>query len=123
MNDREALEKLTEVVDTLPVECDGATRIVHVLLKRAGVPHDVYMGIVETWEDEYIPLHWWIKVNEFIIDYRARMWLSDNDEVPHGVFNPDNHPEVEYTGMKVTFSKDEERGNLLLAKLRLPALQ
>lgn len=119
MTDREALQELTEVVDALPVECDGATRIVHVLLKDAGVPHEVYWGAVELWEGDSIPLHWWVKVGMFIIDYRARMWLPDNDDVPHGVFDPTEHPEVEYQGSLVSFTAADECANRVLASIRL----
>ncbi|MGO0628474.1 hypothetical protein ACTORR_28265 [Pseudomonas sp. SAR267] len=45
--------------------------------------------------------HCWIEVGLFRIDYRARMWLGTDPEIPHSVFPLDGRPSSQYTGIKV----------------------
>jgi len=48
------------------------------------------------------PVHFWIDLpNGQRIDYRARMWLGDHPEIPHGIFNPADFPSVTYKGHTV----------------------
>ena len=56
-------------------------------------------SLVEIETNTGSPLHFWIALpNGDYIDYRARMWLGDNADVPHGIFNPVDYPKVTYSG-------------------------
>lgn len=81
---KDQLVELTKAVDDLPVECDGATRILHLILTQNRVKHDSFSGPLPNG----IP-HFWIEVDtadgRFAVDYRLRMWLGDDQ--PHGVFD------------------------------------
>lgn len=78
------LIELTRFVDDLPVECDGATRILHLVLTQRRIKHDSFSGPLPNG----IP-HCWIEVDtvdgHFAVDYRLRMWLGADQ--PHGVFD------------------------------------
>ncbi len=35
--------------------------------------------------------HFWVVLDDgWLVDLRLRMWLGDHDNIPHGVFHPDN---------------------------------
>ena len=99
--------KLTDQYDDLPLECDGLTRVLHTVLARHGVRHDVMTGYVKvlgtedpkTGKSTGIPLHYWIQLADGrLMDYRARMWLDDS--APHGVFWQDRHKKYKYIGKR-----------------------
>lgn len=78
-----------ELLDGLPLQCDGMTRALSLLLMREGVEHVVHIGAMEVAGVGRIGLHWWIALpGGQICDARARMWLGDDMRVPHGVFEP-----------------------------------
>lgn len=80
------------IVDALPLECDGLTRIVSTLMQRDHVVHRVHVGHVEILGVGLIPHHWWIELTSgHLCDLRARMWLGSDDRVPHGIFEPQIH--------------------------------
>ncbi|WP_413460654.1 hypothetical protein [Herbaspirillum huttiense] len=67
------------------------TRCLSMLLTRLAVPHQVLIGQL-TVRGAVTPLHWWIQLADGrLIDLRARMWLGDSQEVPHGLFSPTPH--------------------------------
>jgi hypothetical protein len=77
-------------VDSLPLECDGVSRIVSVLLARDNVAHDVCIGSLEVQGVGRIPLHHWIELPDgVLVDFRAQMWLGSDPAVPHGAFQLD----------------------------------
>ncbi len=39
-----------------------------------------------------------IDIEDVRIDYRARMWLGETPDIPHGVFNPADYPRIYYEG-------------------------
>lgn len=104
---KELLAKLTAQVDSKPVECDGASRLVHLALLRADIPHRCMSGIVTYSLSQCIPLHHWIEVDDagatWVIDYRLRPWL-DGENLPTGVFSPDDHPNLIYSGFEMEYS-------------------
>ena len=102
MKSREELENLTVHIDSKAVECDGASRLVHLALLRAGVEHKVMFGSVSYALNQSIPLHYWIEVGEYTIDYRLHYWLTGN--LPKGVFKVKDHPLLCYTGVEASFS-------------------
>lgn len=75
-------------LETLPLECDGMTRVVSALLEREGMDHRAFIGKLAVRDVGTIDWHAWIDVGDERIDLRARMWLGDDPRVPHGVFEP-----------------------------------
>ena len=78
---KEIVEKGKELAQYL--ECDGSTRILNYLLTKEGIPHDVYVGEI-SYRGQLIPIHYWIRIGEWYIDNKVRMWLGD--DVPQGIF-------------------------------------
>lgn len=65
------------------LECDGSTRILNYILNKNGIPHEVYVGEI-SYRGQLIPIHYWIRIGEWYIDNKVRMWLGE--DVPQGVF-------------------------------------
>ncbi|MBK6593659.1 MAG: hypothetical protein IPG23_13455 [Burkholderiales bacterium] len=85
-------------LDGLALECDGLTRVISTLLQRDGITHQVCVGSLTIPNKGAIPLHWWIVLSDGrICDFRAHMWLDDDQRVPHGVFSPEAHHQYEAT--------------------------
>lgn len=85
----DALEPWLLALDGLPLECDGLTRVVSALLTDVQVPHQMYAGSLVIEGVGAIPLHWWVSLpGGMTLDLRARMWLGDDECVPHGSFQP-----------------------------------
>lgn len=86
------LQSLTDwlsAVDSLPLECDGASRLISAMLAREGIQHQVHIGTLAVADVGAIQLHWWIVLHDGQhCDFRARMWLGAAAGVPHGVFVP-----------------------------------
>lgn len=78
------LRRLLDPLDHAAVECDGMARLVCTVLAEHGIEHTAFVGELRLNERVVRP-HYWIEVGEFLIDYRARMWLGEGGEVPHGV--------------------------------------
>lgn len=87
-----ALAAWLQRLDTLPLECDGMTRVISILLTRDAVAHNVVVGRLTVADIGIIPYHWWIELtgqfDGWFVDYRARLWLGETAAVPHGVFRP-----------------------------------
>ncbi|WP_346798102.1 hypothetical protein R5M92_04270 [Halomonas sp. Bachu 37] len=81
---RETLIQLTRDLDTAPVECDGMARLVTTRLTKAGIPHQVEAGRLDTPNGPIAP-HFWVRCGPWVIDYRVRLWVGEGDGVPHGV--------------------------------------
>lgn len=100
------------------LECDGATRVLDYALTKNKIPHTVYVGKVLTiakkgWV-EVIPLHYWIKLGNNLLDFKAQMWLDS--DAPNGVFSvnkekggfvPDDWPEYMYQGKPIELNTSE----------------
>jgi len=49
-------------------------------------------------QNQEVDLHFWIDLpSGERIDYRAKMWLK-GEGIPHGIFYPQDFPDVIYTG-------------------------
>ena len=96
------IQQLLDPYDSSQTECDGMTRICHTILTQHHIEHQPMIGKL-TFEEQEIEPHFWIDLpSGDKIDYRAKMWLDDNDSsAPHGVFNPSNLPEAIYVGEPV----------------------
>jgi hypothetical protein len=92
-----------ELLDKMPLECDGLARVTSSLLHREGVPHTVHVGSLTVGEEAKIPWHAWITLEDGrIIDLRARMWLPEQEGVPHGLFTPEAHQNYIASGVLTT---------------------
>lgn len=69
--------------DKLTLECDGFSQVVSYLLKKKGIAHKVFIGSCK-YRGIDVPLHLWVDVGEYRIDYKLRMWTDET--APHGVF-------------------------------------
>lgn len=104
----DVLRLLLDRYDTASLECDGFINIAHRVLTDAHIPHIVYGGAI-TWGSRAMQPHFWIETIPearsrhpiLRIDYRARMWLGDDQAVPHGVVAVGAFPEVVYTGQPI----------------------
>lgn len=81
------------------LECDGLTHVIHRVLVDENIEHTVCTGqVIYSVNSEIIPIHLWIDIDDLRIDYRARMWLGDMPDIPHGVFYPVDYPRIRYEG-------------------------
>lgn len=98
-------------LDQAPLECDGLTRAAHTILNSLDIAHQVKFGQIEHAQSgRRFYSHFWIELESgYLIDYRARMWLGDAPDMPHGVFRPAEYGVI-YGGETITIN---ERSSLL----------
>ncbi len=90
---------LLSIYDQCQLECDGMTRVLHTVLEKQNIPHAVWVGTVKhTPTDTTFAPHFWITVGDVFVDYRARMWLGDIPDIPHGIFTLNEFPDIAYEG-------------------------
>lgn len=81
------------------VECDGMTWLISHALSAAKMEFTVMQGYVKHEFKGLVAPHFWIEMPlGYVIDLRLRMWLGDDEQVPHGIFHPDCHEEFRYVG-------------------------
>lgn len=97
------LECALLALDDAPVECDGMTYALSLLLTDAGIPHHAYCGYVrDSRRQAVVSPHCWIALDSGdILDLRLRMWLGDHDEIPHGVVLVRDQAWLEYRGHRI----------------------
>jgi hypothetical protein len=96
------VRSLLDPFNPLPLECDGFTRIASYVLEKAGIAHRTMVGSVMT-KRGTVSIHFWIEVEDWIVDYRLRM--NAGNDMPHGVFVP---PEtIQYRGEASWLACDE----------------
>lgn len=98
--DQSSLAKLLDHLDASPVECDGMARLVVTCLDAAGIPYRAMCGKITSGLQRVEP-HLWVEVGPYRIDYRARMWLGDDNVIPHGVFLANQAGDVSYQGVEI----------------------
>ncbi len=93
--------------DSLPLECDGLSRVISMALQRDGVRHEVNSGSLNIAGIGGIGIHWWITFPDgMVCDFRAKMWLGPSRQVPHGLFLPEPNHQYTTAGIeKLTFDK------------------
>lgn len=71
------------------LECNGMSWSISYLLDKAVIKHDCMAGYVtRSAFNEAVAPHYWIDLGDgWIMDLCLRMWLGDDDTVPHGVFH------------------------------------
>lgn len=96
------VQQLLDPYNSSDTECDGMTRICHTVLTKLGIEHQPMAGtLARPTRNQLIPIHLWIDLpGDLRIDYRARMWLGDKG-IPHGVFHPQDFPDIVYTGTPI----------------------
>lgn len=96
------LEAALAQYDEAPLECDGLTRVIHTVLAELEQPHRIKGGrISHRTNGRSFEPHFWVELADsrpHLIDYRARMWLRDSEDVPHGIFDPKDYPLMCYEG-------------------------
>jgi hypothetical protein len=104
-----------EQYDKCRLECDGLSRVLSYILAANNIEHQVYAGeIVDTTTGNQFAPHFWIDLSDGQrIDYRARMWLGDHEQIPHGIFDPTTYP-VNYTGNPIEFENLDAIAPLLM---------
>ena len=103
MNDSLLINRLHLLIDPFDalkhLECDGLTHVFHRVLSDEKIEHIINVGkVTHKPTNRTIPLHYWIDVAQWRIDYRLRMWLGETPDVPHGVFRTDQDLSVSYVG-------------------------
>ncbi|CCC86229.1 hypothetical protein PPM_p0079 (plasmid) [Paenibacillus polymyxa M1] len=92
------------------------TRVISFLLSLALIPHSVMVGdLTDIRTKGTIQPHLWINLPEgMIIDYRARMWLGDGEDIPNGIFDSTQWGQVRYKGREcVPFPVNDAIGHIL----------
>ena len=82
------------------VDSDCMTFVISKILDDRGVFHQCRVGYAEDRLSRMTTApHCWIELEQgWCIDLRLRQWLGDEDDLPHGVFQPSNYPRVRYQG-------------------------
>lgn len=101
MNSKLKISQLLDPYDSSLTECDGMTRICHTILSQQHVEHQTKVGTLHFLKKKIEP-HLWIELGSGeIIDYRAKMWFGNCQQIPHGMFEPDDFPDVIYRGKSI----------------------
>lgn len=100
---RPEIHQLLEHCVNASVECDGFVRLAHTALVERGIEHSVLIGRLISLDGSVrTPIHLWIELGDGnLIDYRARMWLGDRIDVPHGIFPRGAFPGWSYYGKAI----------------------
>ncbi len=82
------------------VDSDCMTFVISKILDDRGVFHQCRVGYAEDRLSRMTTApHCWIELEQgWCIDLRLRQWLGDEDDLPHGVFQPSDYPRVRYQG-------------------------
>lgn len=76
-----------------PLECDGMTNVLSMILFDCDIPHKIVTGAVASpGTFETISWHKWIELQDGrVVDFKLGLWLEAPD-LPFGVFNPSDYP-------------------------------
>ena len=110
------LRELSDVAERKHhLECDGLTRVVSHILSSRGVLHRTMVGsLYHASCKRVVEPHFWIEIDDCILDYRARMWLGSTGTVPHGLFDPEDY-EVAYQGDEVDMAISDSLFSILMS--------
>jgi len=87
-------------LEDLRVDSVYMTFVISNALSEQGIFHQCRIGYAEDRLSRIATApHCWIELEQgWCIDLRLRQWLGDEDDLPHGVFQPSNYPRVRYQG-------------------------
>lgn len=99
----EELQANLQYLDDCQLECDGMTYAISCALEKANIEHKRMVGHVHWYPgQDVVDPHCWITLpGGMVVDFRLRMWVGDDESIPHGVFIPDPF-EVRYVGVEQT---------------------
>ena len=81
------LQRALEPIDELNLGCEGTSWIISSLLEKNEVPHILMSGSISHTNGRVVVPHFWIELDQWIIDFRIRMWFGRNNQgLPHGCF-------------------------------------
>lgn len=94
------LELALLLLEDARIDSDCMTFVISSILSKHHIFHQCRIGYVEDQATRMITsTHCWIELEQgWCIDLRLRQWLGDEDEIPHGVFQPFDYPRVRYQG-------------------------
>lgn len=97
------VEAVLLALDDCDIECDGMTYAVSHLLTQSGIGHQCLAGyVVNRKTDHRVTPHLWVELDDgWTIDLRLRMWLGDDDTIPHGIFHQAHQGHLEYCGVPI----------------------
>ena len=111
------------------VDSDCMTFVISKILDDRGVFHQCRVGYAEDRLSRMTTApHCWIELEQgWCIDLRLRQWLGDEDDLPHGVFQPSNYPRVRYQGTALLVPRLDVEDlkamtNEVYSKVKLPWL-
>jgi hypothetical protein len=104
--------------DSLPLECDGMSRVLSFKLSQMGVKHAVKQGQLLVDGQRVVPIHQWVELSDGrLVDYRARMWAGVAQDIPHGIFNPAEFKRMQYSGVAFDPQVDEKLFKMLVTPI------
>lgn len=86
-------------------ECFELSWVLHEELTRTGYLVTGHSGYVKAAAGDVVAPHFWLSVDGYIVDFRLRMWLGDEDFVPHGIFKASDAAGFDYCGEVYAFSR------------------
>jgi len=111
------LRDYLNVYEVASLECDGQNRIFSYLLKQHNIPHTIKHGALSV-NNESIEPHIWIEVHDIIVDYKARHWLGEDENIPHGCFYKKEYPNAIYSGDIANLDTSQQVFNILTMPLQ-----
>jgi len=111
------------------VDSDCMTFVISKILDDRGVFHQCRVGYAEDRLSRMTTApHCWVELEQgWCIDLRLRQWLGDEDDLPHGVFQPSDYPRARYQGTALLVPRldvEDLRAmtNAAYSKVKLPWL-
>jgi len=82
------------------INSDCMTYVISRILDEHSVFHQCRIGYAEDRLSRMTTApHCWVELEQgWCIDLRLRQWLGDEDDLPHGVFQPSDYPRARYQG-------------------------
>lgn len=87
-------------LEDLRVDSVYMTFVISNALSEPGIFHQCRIGYAEDRLSRMTTApHCWVELEQgWCIDLRLRQWLGDEDDLPHGVFQPSDYPRARYHG-------------------------
>lgn len=111
------------------IDSDCMTYVISKILDEHGVFHQCRVGCAEDRLSHMTTSpHCWIELEQgWCIDLRLRQWLGDEDDLPHGVFQPSDYPRVRYQGTALLVPHFDREDLMVMTneaynKVKLPRL-
>ena len=111
------------------IDSDCMTSVISNALSERGIFHQCRIGYAEDRLSRMTTSpHCWVELEQgWCIDLRLRQWLGDEDDLPHGVFQPSDYPRVRYQGTALLVPRLDVEDlkamtNEVYSKVKLPWL-